>query len=157
MFDLRSGLTGLILGIAGTPMPIPVGRTLVEYLYNDVALIDINTVWVDKIARPYAMIGVYKGEYRLFLGNAPFWADTHGSDPGADGPCVYDGYDLGPEGWTYVYSRELTETQRSSFNHREIWVSFDLYTIPKETCASYLRMAATEPIPVYASEVNAGA
>ena len=63
--NLKSWLTGYALGLAGKPLPLIGGGNsgdsgdsggVTHYLYNGVELPDINAVWADNQAYPYASI-----------------------------------------------------------------------------------------------------
>lgn len=54
-FPLQGWLNWHVIGLCSRPLPLS-KREPVDYLYNGVRLPDINTVWTDKEALPYARI-----------------------------------------------------------------------------------------------------
>ena len=150
-FCLRSWLTGYALGLAGKPLSFD-AKVLVAYLYNGVELPPLPD-W-DKEKYPYAYIGrtrisdTISGSYYLYFTDIPFTF----SDPKviATGITITS-FILPPsrEGTWSPSSTDKYSEEMSAHRSPSVWSNYDIIS---DDGSVYL--AASEPVPVYATEVT---
>ena len=158
MFDLKAWLTGFALGLAGKPLPLSMEkREPVAYLYNGVQHPDIDSVWVDKVTYPHAVITA------IFRDNTVYYLwliSKQTSIYGESGNEVW-GVQEGDASCTVYRSKaqgawEAANLFTDGANTRDdfggyyisgitpIWTSHDILNAD-----GTLYLAASEPVPVY--------
>lgn len=152
-FDLKSWLTGFVLGLSGKPLPL-CKRQPVAYLYNGIRLPALPE-W-DREMYPYAYIiksnssdsyflcvyddrAVYDEKYEY----TPCIVDTHG-----DNKAQLRKYYVSNGEWAYALGGKVTTPYGLSFaggsSDTPVWCNTDILN---EDGTVYL--PASEPVPVY--------
>lgn len=174
MYDKRSFLSGLAMGLTGKGDPIftasdtftkgyKVGAALrrkrvilekepVAYLYNGVRLPDINSVW-DREKYPYAYIEKFYGGYNLGIFDFPMHVERFDADStelnvkaSAAGKTKWYLIDNDTGEFTLYYENSNVKIgDFVSVASDSVWTSHTL--INTEDNSVYL--AASEPVPVY--------
>ena len=156
--DLKSWLTGFLLGLCGKPLPFIANKTeepektIIGYSYNGVVLPDINEVWTDKEAYPYAVVfkSIAYGFYMLVTSSTVFTTYIHSSlnmRVFSSGKSNYSRYtnESDPAQWAFIRSAVKDSLNFFVHSYSPVWANFDM--IDTDTSAIYL--AASEPTPVY--------
>jgi hypothetical protein len=145
--DLKSWLTGCILGVCGKPLPIVAKKEPTAYSYNGVVLPKLPE-W-DKTEYPYAFIADNKSGavYTLYV-STELWVDRgysgiwHGGSSTAGNAIAFHINDDG-SGWQD--GKDISSTQSSGgLGSPPIWTNVDMYY--KD---GTLSLEASDPIPVY--------
>lgn len=154
MYDKRSFLKGLALGLAGKPLEFAPGKEPVAYLYNGVRLPKLPE---HDEAHKYAAMGKFGNIYRLILSTVPLihkslllsaWqVKTNEDGESLTYQCAapYDPNE--PLTWNWEQQDTTTHTAGGTaiFVMAELhWADYD---ICKESGTVYL--AASEPVPIY--------
>ena len=145
-FDIRSWLTGYMLGLAGKPLPIIGSGEPIAYLYNGVQLPKLPE-W-DKEKYPYAYISLSQidiGIYELILTDSEKTVDNDGTIAlsRAKGDVFTEYYCINGEWVLQDYSAIFATAT---------WCSADLYYHNYSwmgELAGKLYLKASEPVPVY--------
>lgn len=137
-----------VAGLRKTQTDVPVVPDVpIAYLYNGVQLPDINAVWTDKTAYPYAVIvhETAQNFYALSVSNQPWYRQFTYAETYNEG-----------EGVTFVFSSLADKAAWEPFpvfmfsfededDYTTIWANSDVADYDDGT--TYL--AASEPVPVY--------
>lgn len=132
-----------VAGLRKTQTDVPVvPDEPIAYLYNGVRLPDINAVWTDKTAYPYAVIAQFD-VIAMYLSTKPFYVDASGELCIAEvGPMsIY----VNDSGWQLAETIIDCPANEPIFGADAVfWASADILNTDGTT---YL--ASSEPVPVY--------